>query len=227
MSVNFQSIRTTLVALLLMLGGVVAQAQTVKVNVKDSSGEAVIGASVIEQGTRNGGVTDFDGNFTLKSTGKPIVISYIGMKSKTVDVKGKSSVNVVLEDDNTTLNDVVVIGYGSVRKKDLTGSVATVTGQDLVKVPVANVSEALTGKMAGVNITTTDGSPDAEVLIRVRGGGSITGDNSPLIVIDGFQGGKLSDLSPNDIEDITVLKDASSTAIYGSEGANGVILITT
>ena len=227
MSVNLKSIRTTLVAMLLLLGGVVAQAQTVKVNVKDSSGEAVIGASVIEQGTRNGGITDFDGNFTLKSTGKPVVISYIGMKSKTVDVKGKSSINVVLEDDNTTLNDVVVIGYGSVRKKDLTGSVATVTGQDLVKVPVANVSEALTGKMAGVNITTTDGSPDAEVLIRVRGGGSITGDNSPLIVIDGFQGGSLSDLSPNDIEDITVLKDASSTAIYGSEGANGVILITT
>ena len=227
MSVNLKSIRTTLVAMLLLLGGVVAQAQTVKVNVKDSSGEAVIGASVIEQGTRNGGITDFDGNFTLKSTGKPVVISYIGMKTKTVDVKGKSSINVVLEDDNTTLNDVVVIGYGSVRKKDLTGSVATVTGQDLVKVPVANVSEALTGKMAGVNITTTDGSPDAEVLIRVRGGGSITGDNSPLIVIDGFQGGSLSDLSPNDIEDITVLKDASSTAIYGSEGANGVILITT
>jgi len=227
MSVNFKSIRTTLVAMLLLLGGVVTQAQTVKVNVKDSSGEAVIGASVIEQGTRNGGITDFDGNFTLKSTGKPVVISYIGMKTKTVDVKGKSSIDVVLEDDNTTLNDIVVIGYGSVRKKDLTGSVATVTGQDLVKVPVANVSEALTGKMAGVNITTTDGSPDADVLIRVRGGGSITGDNSPLIVIDGFQGGKLSDLSPNDIEDITVLKDASSTAIYGSEGANGVILITT
>ncbi|MDE6647095.1 MAG: TonB-dependent receptor plug domain-containing protein, partial [Prevotella sp.] len=115
----------------------------------------------------------------------------------------------------------------AVRKKDLTGSVATVSGQDLVKVPVSNVTEALTGKMAGVNITTTDGSPDADVLIRVRGGGSITGDNSPLIVIDGFQGGKLTDLSPNDIEDITVLKDASSTAIYGSEGANGVILITT
>jgi TonB-linked SusC/RagA family outer membrane protein len=227
MSVTFKSIRTTLVAALLLIGGVVAQAQTVKVNVKDSSGEAVIGASVIEQGTRNGGVTDFDCNFTLKSTGKPVVISYIGMKSKTVDVKGKSSINVVLEDDNTTLNDIVVIGYGAVRKKDLTGSVATVTGQDLVKVPVANVSEALTGKMAGVNITTTDGSPDADVLIRVRGGGSITGDNSPLIVIDGFQGGKLSDLSPNDIEHITVLKDASSTAIYGSEGANGVILITT
>ena len=226
MIAQLKSMRSVLLLAVCLVAGVL-QAQNVKINVKDAMGEAVIGASVIEQGTRNGGVTDFDGNFTLKSTGKPVVISYIGMKTQTINVKGKSSVNVVLEDDNTTLNDVVVIGYGAVRKKDLTGSVATVTGQDLVKVPVSNVSEALTGKMAGVNITTTDGSPDAEVLIRVRGGGSITGDNSPLIVIDGFQGGSLSDLSPNDIEDITVLKDASSTAIYGSEGANGVILITT
>ena len=227
MSEKLKSIRATLVlALLLVVGSVHAQ-QTVKVNVKDSSGEAVIGASIIEKGTKNGGVTDFDGNFTLKSTGKPIVVSYIGMKSKTVDVKGKSSVSVVLEDDNTTLNELVVIGYGAVRKKDLTGSVATVSGQDLVKVPVPNVSEALTGKMAGVHVMTTDGSPDAEILIRVRGGGSITGDNSPLYVVDGFQTESISDISPNDIEDITVLKDASSTAIYGSQGANGVILITT
>ena len=219
--------RMLLSAVLAMSGALLANAQT-KVTVVDATGEAVIGASVLEKGTRNGGVTDLDGNITIKVQGdNPIVVSYLGMKPQTVSVKGKSTLKVVLEDDNTTLNDVVVIGYGTVRKKDLTGSVATVTGQDLVKVPVSNVSEALTGKMAGVNITTTDGSPDAEVLIRVRGGGSITGDNTPLIVSDGFQGGKLSDISPNDIEDITVLKDASSTAIYGSEGANGVILITT
>ena len=219
--------RMLLSAVLAMSGALLANAQT-KVTVVDATGEAVIGASVLEKGTRNGGVTDLDGNITIKVQGdNPIVVSYLGMKPQTVSVKGKSTLKVVLEDDNTTLNDVVVIGYGTVRKKDLTGSVATVTGQDLVKVPVSNVSEALTGKMAGVNITTTDGSPDAEVLIRVRGGGSITDDNTPLIVIDGFQGGKLSDISPNDIEDITVLKDASSTAIYGSEGANGVILITT
>ena len=205
-----------------------AQKQTFSGTVVDSNGDAVIGASVVLKGTSVGAITDLDGNITIKVQGdNPIVVSYLGMKPQTVSVKGKSTLKVVLEDDNTTLNDVVVIGYGTVRKKDLTGSVATVTGQDLVKVPVSNVSEALTGKMAGVNITTTDGSPDAEVLIRVRGGGSITGDNTPLIVIDGFQGGKLSDISPNDIEDITVLKDASSTAIYGSEGANGVILITT
>lgn len=222
------SVRRVMLLAAFVLGGTLLTDAQTKVTVVDASGEAVIGASVIEKGTRNGGVTDFDGNYTITVTSNnPIVISYLGMKSQELSVKGKSTLKVVLQDDNTTLNEVVVIGYGSVRKKDLTGSVATVTGQDLVKVPVSNVSEALTGKMAGVNITTTDGSPDAEVLVRVRGGGSITGDNSPLIVIDGFQGGKLSDISPNDIEDITVLKDASSTAIYGSEGANGVILITT
>ena len=195
---------------------------------KDSQGEAVIGASVIEQGTRNGGVTDFDGNFTINlSAGKPIVISYIGMKTKTVNAKGKSEIAVVMEDDATTLQEVVAIGYGSVRKKDLTGSVATVSSEALQAVPVANASEALTGKMAGVNITTTEGSPDAEVKIRVRGGGSITGDNTPLFIVDGFPVESISDIPASDIEDITVLKDASSTAIYGSRGANGVILVTT
>ena len=219
--------RTALVlALLLFVGSITAQ--TVKVNVKDSSGEGVIGASVLEKGTRNGGVTDFDGNFTIKLTGKnPIVISYLGMKTKTVDPKGKTSISVVLEEDNTTLNDVVVIGYGTVRKKDLTGAVNTVKGADIAKVPVTNVAEALTGKLAGVQITATDGSPDAEMVIKVRGGGSITGDNTPLFIVDGFPVESISDIPASDIEDITVLKDASSTAIYGSRGANGVILVTT
>lgn len=211
---------------LLMCAGSL-MAQTVKVNVKDSSGEAIIGASVVEKGTTNGGVTDFDGNATIKSTGKPITISYIGMKTKTVEVKGKSNINVVLEDDNTMLNDVVVIGYGSVKKKDITGSVATISSDAITAVPVANASEALTGKLAGVQVTTTEGSPDADVTIRVRGGGSITQSNEPLYIVDGFPVESISDIAPNDIEDITVLKDASSTAIYGSRGANGVILITT
>lgn len=222
------NIRLMLVSLFAVFAMAVQAQTTISGNVKDGTGEGVIGATVAEQGnTKNATVTDLDGNFTLKVKGNHIVVSYIGMKNKTVNIAGKKTVNVVLEDDNTTLNDVVVIGYGSVRKKDLTGSVATVKGQDLVKVPVANISEALTGKMAGVNITTTDGSPDAEILIRVRGGGSITGDNAPLYVVDGFQTSSISDISPNDIEDITVLKDASSTAIYGSQGANGVILVTT
>lgn len=227
MSSKLKSIRTALTLALLMFVGSL-MAQTVKVNVKDSNGEPVIGASVLEKGTRNGGITDLDGNFTIKLTGKnSITISYIGMKTKTVDPKGKTSVSVVLEDDNTTLNDVVVIGYGSVRKKDLTGSVATVSSETLQAIPVASATEALQGKMAGVNITTSEGSPDAEVKIRVRGGGSITGDNTPLFVVDGFPVESISDIPASDIEDMTVLKDASSTAIYGSRGANGVILITT
>ena len=139
-----------LLVLFAMIAGAI-QAQTIKGTVKDSSGEAVIGATVKEEGTQAGAVTDFDGNFTIKTTGKQVlVISYIGMKTKTVNAAGKSTIDVVLEDEATALNDVVVIGYGTARKKDLTGSVATVKGQDLVKVPVANVSEARTGKMAGV-----------------------------------------------------------------------------
>ncbi len=227
MSVKFKSMRIALTLTFLLIVGSLS-AQTVQVNVKDATGEPVIGASVIEQGTQNGGVTDFDGNFTIKlGAGKPIVISYIGMKTQTINAKGKSSINIVLEEDATTLNDVVVIGYGSVRKKDLTGSVATVNSDALQAVPVANASEALTGKMAGVQVTTTEGSPDAEVKIRVRGGGSITQSNDPLYIVDGFPVESISDIPANDIEDITVLKDASSTAIYGSRGANGVILVTT
>ena len=203
MSIKIKSMRSVLLlAFLLFVGSI--SAQTVKVNVKDSQGEAVIGASVLEQGTRNGGVTDFDGNFTINlSAGKPIVISYIGMKTKTVNAKGKSEIAVVMEDDATTLQEVVAIGYGSVRKKDLTGSVATVSSEALQAVPVANASEALTGKMAGVN------------------------NNTPLFIVDGFPVESISDIPASDIEDITVLKDASSTAIYGSRGANGVILVTT
>ena len=215
-----------MLALIMFAGNMTAQ--TIKGTVTDSSGEPVIGATVMETGTQNGVVTDLDGNYTLQNVkGKSITISYIGMKTQTLQIDGRSTINLVLEDESSSLNEVVVIGYGTARKKDLTGSVSTVKGQELTKVPVPNVGEALTGKMAGVHVTTTDGSPDAEILIRVRGGGSITGDNSPLYVVDGFQTESISDISPNDIEDITVLKDASSTAIYGSMGANGVILITT
>ncbi len=203
-------------------------AQTVKVTVTDETGEPVIGASVLEQGSQNGGITDIDGifNITLKGS-KKIVVSYIGMKTQTVDGSGKTAIDVVLKDDATGLEEVVVIGYGSVRRKDITGSVATVNSETLQAVPVANASEALTGKLAGVQVTTTEGSPDAEVKIRVGGGGSITQSNDPLYIVDGFPVESISDIPANDIEDITVLKDASSTAIYGSRGANGVILVTT
>ncbi|MGN1376477.1 MAG: SusC/RagA family TonB-linked outer membrane protein [Prevotella sp.] len=227
MSVNLKTFRIALLALFAMMSAVLS-AQTVKGNVKDTNGDPIIGATVQEKGTKNISVTDLDGNFTLKTSGKQqIQISYIGMKSKTVNAEGKSSISVVLEDEATTLNDVVVIGYGAVKRKDLTGSVATVSSEAIAAVPVANATEALQGKLAGVNITTTEGSPDAEMKIRVRGGGSITQSNEPLYIVDGFPVSSISDIAPSDIEDITVLKDASSTAIYGARGANGVILITT
>ncbi len=206
-----------------------AQTITVTGTVIDPTGEPVIGASVIEKGnTSNGTVTDFDGNYSLKlPTNATIVFSYIGMKTSEVAVKGQTTVNVTLAEDSEVLEDVVVIGYATVAKRDLTGSVASVGAKQLEAIPVSSASEALTGKLAGVSITTTEGSPDADVKIRVRGGGSLSQDNSPLYIVDGFPVNSISDIAPSDIQSIDVLKDASSTAIYGARGANGVIIITT
>ncbi len=205
-----------------------AQSITLTGKVKDKTGEGVIGASVLEKGTSNGTITDMEGQFTLKISGnKPLTISYIGMKSQEINIKGKTKIDIVLEDDAQALDEVVVIGYGSVSKKDLTGSVASVSAKQLESIPVSSAAEALQGKMAGVQITTAEGSPDAEIKIRVRGGGSLSQDNSPLYIVDGFPVTSISDIAPTDIQTVDVLKDASSTAIYGARGANGVIIITT
>lgn len=231
MSKKMKSMRHALLFLLVTLISlsVSAQTQTVKGTVTDKTGETVIGASVVEKGNpSNGTITDIDGNYTLTVPAKAtIVFSYVGYTTQEAAVKGRSVINIVMSEDAQALEEVVVIGYGSVKKKDLTGSVATVNSEVLAAVPVASATEALTGKMAGVQITTTEGSPDAEMKIRVRGGGSITGDNTPLFIVDGFPVESISDIPASDIEDMTVLKDASSTAIYGSRGANGVILVTT
>ena len=229
MSGNLKQIRIALVSIMLFFAASLS-AQTVKGTVIDNTGEPVIGASVFEQGVQSNGVaTDIDGNFTLtlKGNSKKLKISYIGMKTQVVNVAGKSTVSVKLEDESNSLNDVVVIGYGTVKKKDLTGSVSSISSKEIANVPVSNVSEAMTGKLAGVNITTTEGSPDADVKIRVRGGGSLSQDNSPLYIVDGFPVSSISDIAPSEIATIDVLKDASSTAIYGARGANGVIIITT
>lgn len=206
-----------------------AQSHQVSGVVKDATGEPMIGANVMVKGTTNGTITDFDGNFTLSDVkaSDVLVFSYIGCITQEIKVGKQTKFDVTLKDDAQALEEVVVIGYGTAKKKDLTGAVSTVKGADIARVPVTNAAEALTGKLAGVQITTADGSPDAEMLIRVRGGGSITGDNSPLLIVDGFPVASISDIAPTDIEDITVLKDAASTAIYGSQGANGVILIIT
>lgn len=207
-----------------------AQGKSVTGQVTDPNGEPLIGVSVQVKGTKTGAITDFDGNFRLAnvSEGSTLVFSYIGYLTEEIRVGGGSEpLKITLREDAQSLEEVVVIGYGSVKKKDITGSVATVDADALVAVPVASAVEALQGKLAGVQITTTEGSPDAEMKIRVRGGGSITQSNDPLYIVDGFPVDNISDIPTTDIEDITVLKDASSTAIYGSRGANGVILITT
>lgn len=229
MSNGMKNMRVTLLMLFMAISfGLSAQNVTLTGNITDVTGESIIGASVLEKGTTNGTITDFDGNFTLSISGNvPVVISYIGMKTMEVDVKGKTHITVVLEDDTQALEEVVVIGYGTVKRKDVTGSVASVSADAIAAVPVASAVEAITGKLAGVQVTTTEGSPDAEMKIRVRGGGSITGDNTPLFIVDGFPVSSISDIPPSDIESIDVLKDASSTAIYGSRGANGAIIVTT
>ncbi|MGN0310896.1 MAG: SusC/RagA family TonB-linked outer membrane protein [Bacteroides sp.] len=231
MSKKMKNMRHALLFLLVTMISLSVSAQnvTVKGTVTDKTGETVIGASVVEKGNpSNGTITDIDGNYTLSIPSKgTLVFSYVGMVTQEAAVKGQTVINIVMSEDAQALEEVVVIGYGSVKKKDLTGSVATVNSEVLAAVPVASATEALTGKMAGVQITTTEGSPDAEMKIRVRGGGSITGDNTPLFIVDGFPVESISDIPASDIEDMTVLKDASSTAIYGSRGANGVILVTT
>lgn len=207
-----------------------AQNVTVKGTVKDKTGEAIIGASVVQKGKAgNGSITDIEGNFNINNipTDATLIVSYVGMKTQEVPLKGKKMVEVILEEDAQALEEVVVIGYGTVKRKDITGSVSSVNADQIAAVPVASATEAITGKMAGVQITTTEGSPDAEMKIRVRGGGSITQSNEPLFIVDGFPVSSISDIATSDIESIDVLKDASSTAIYGSRGANGVILVTT
>ena len=213
-------------AFLMLMVGLVGFAQTAITGiVKDKTGEPLIGVSVVAN-NGSGTITDIDGKFSLKAeAGTPVKFSYVGYKPQTL--KAGSNMDITLEEDNTTLNDVVVIGYGTMKRKDLTGSVSSVTGDALTQVPVATVTEALQGKLSGVNVITQDGRPGGEMAIRVRGGGSITQSNDPLFIVDGIAVSTIDDIPADQIESIDVLKDASSTAIYGARGANGVILVTT
>ena len=214
--------------MLLLPLGVIAQVITVKGTVIDSQGETVIGASVVEKGNvKNATVTDFNGNFTLKvAKGKTLVISFIGMETQ--EVKAAPTLNITMRDDTKAIEEVVVIGYGgSKARKDLTGSVGSVSGKRLESVPVTSAAVALQGKISGVQVTTVDGQPGADVHIRVRGGTSVTQSNEPLYIVDGFQTDNINDIPPSDIASIDVLKDASLTAIYGAKGGNGVVIVTT
>ncbi len=206
----------------------------VKGHVKDATGEDIIGATVRVDGTQTATVTDFDGNFVLKANqGANITVSYVGYQNATV--KAAPSVEVTLVDDETVLQDVVVIGYGTVRKSDATGSVMSVEADQLNKGLATSPADLLQGKTPGVQITTNSGAPGAGAKIRIRGGSSLSASNDPLIVIDGLPisstdisgGDVLNTINPNDIESFSILKDASATAIYGSRASNGVILITT
>ncbi|PTQ96624.1 TonB-linked SusC/RagA family outer membrane protein [Mucilaginibacter yixingensis] len=222
-----------LVVLLILASSVGLYAQSVKVTgvVKDAQQQTLIGVTVkVENGAATT-ATDINGKFTITVPNKDAVLlfSYIGYQSVKVPLGGKQQITVTMKDQASTLNDVVVVGYGTQKKKDLTGAVAQVSMNDVTKAPVLSVADALAGRVAGVQINSADGQPGSAVNIVIRGANSITQDNTPLYVVDGFpiEGFNLSLLNPQDIESLDVLKDASATAIYGSRGANGVVIITT
>lgn len=223
--------RRCLVLLLWLLMPVMLWSQQkIEGHVVDDAGEPLVGVTVTVKGTTIGTTTDMDGYYTLQvpSTAKILQISMIGMETVEMNIRsGKTVYNAELREEAVLMDDLVVVGYGTMKKKDLTGSVASVAGKTLSNIPLSNTESALTGRMAGVRITTGDGAPDADIQIRIRGGGSITQDNNPLFIVDGFPVDRISDIAPSDIESIDVLKDASSTAIYGARGANGVIIVTT
>lgn len=212
-----------------------AQQIVVKGIVKDTTGEPIIGANVIVKGTTNGTITDFDGNFLLNANkGDIIIISFIGYRSQ--EAQAAASMNIILKDDTELLDEVVVIGYGSVKKDDLSGSVVAIKAEEMNKGAVTSPQELIMGKVPGLSVSQGDGAPGAGSTIRIRGGASLNASNDPLIVIDGIPVSNdaapgtpnaLATINPNDIETFTVLKDASATAIYGSRASNGVIIIQT
>ena len=205
------------------------QQQTVKGIVKGPDGLPVIAANISQKGTNNATITDLYGNFTLNITGQHpvLVISYIGYVTTEVNVSGRAFIEVVLQEDVEALDEVVVVGYGTMRKKDVTGAVSSVRTEDITKNATSNVMQAIAGKMSGVQVVQNSGTPGGDVSILIRGVGTIN-DASPLYVIDGVPvSGGMWYLNPNDVESIDVLKDASATAIYGSRGANGVVMVTT
>lgn len=208
-----------------------AYAQTISVtgNVKDDTGEPLIGATVLQKGSNNGVATDIDGNFAITVPAKStLVVSYVGYTTKDVKVDGRKQLDIVLTSDATMLDEVVAIGYGTVKKKDLTGAVSSVSGSELAKVPVTSAAAALQGKASGINIVQQSGAPGAGVNVTIRGGASLTQSTKPLYIVDGFaMDDALNNIDINDIETIDVLKDASSTAIYGARGSNGIVVITT
>lgn len=207
----------------------VNQSQKISGTVVDENGEPMIGVTVKVKGAQAATVTDLDGNFSLNISGnvKSIVVSYIGYNSQTVTLAGKRQLQIKLVPDAQVMDEVVVVGYGTVKRRDLTGAISSVKSEEIKQAPVVNAMEGLAGKISGLDITRESGQAGTSPQILLRGNRSLNADCSPLYVIDGVSGGSIDNINPNDIESIEVLKDASSTAIYGSAGANGVIIVTT
>jgi len=218
--------------LLLLCGNMYAQNNiTVSGTINDETGMPLPGVSVLVKGTSKGVASDFDGDYSISnlSSSDVLIFSYVGYLTQEVTVGNQSEISITLEEDITSLDEIVIVdyGYGKVRKDDMTGSTASISSKELSKIPIASAAEALSGRLPGVNVTTADGEPGADVRIRVRGGGSISQDNSPLYVVDGFIVSDINDIPPNDIASIDVLKDAAATAVYGAQASNGVIVVTT
>lgn len=227
LSAKFQRL---LPIIILLLAGMNAWAQTKQVSgvVTDGTGETVIGASVLEKGTTNGTITDLDGKFILTVNNNAVLqISYVGYTTQEVPVKGKTSFNITLKEDSEMLEEVVVVGYGAQKKESVVGAISQVSNKELLQSPAANVSQAISGKIAGVITSQTSGAPGSDdTQIYIRGRATFAGDAQPLVLVDGVER-EFSQIAPDDIETISVLKDASATAVYGVRGANGVMLITT
>ena len=220
---------TLLLAICTLTGSLFAQVNVGGV-VKNSAGEPILGASVVLKSNYGvGTVTGLDGSYTITAKANDVLIfSYMGMATQEVNVANRTTIDVVLKEDAESLEEIVVVGYGVQRKSDLTGAVASINAEEtLKKMPASQVGDMLQGRVAGLNIVNSSGAAGSAPTMRVRGVNSIKADGGPLVVIDGFPGGNLNSVSPSDIKSIEILKDASSTAIYGSRGANGVILITT
>ncbi|MBR4388486.1 MAG: TonB-dependent receptor plug domain-containing protein, partial [Prevotella sp.] len=226
---NFKLLQKPLALLFLLClfpMGALAQG-LVKGTVNDEAGEPIIGATVKVDGTSAGTITDFNGNFSVQAASNATLsISYVGYVPQQVNVGGRSNIAITLVEDNTTLNDVVVIGYGTMKKKLVTGATVQVKGDEIAKLNTTNALEAMQSSTPGVQITQSSTQPGKGYKVYIRGIGT-TGNASPLYVIDGVAGGSLDDINPADIETIDILKDAASSAIYGARAANGVILVTT
>ena len=230
---NMKKIKSIFLIIAITLFSSVNAQQKVEITGKviDETNQGIPGVNVIVKGFKQGTVTNFDGNYSIKvddPASSTLVFTFIGMKTKEEKIGKQKIINVLLENSSNELNEVVAVGYSNMKRKDLTGSVVSVNTEEMAKVPTSNVAQALAGRVSGVMVSQAEGSPDATIAIRVRGGISITGNNDPLYIIDGFptENG-LSGIDPGSIESIDILKDASSTAIYGARGANGVVVVTT